>query len=102
MHELGLATWVPQEVGCYSACSFIFFAGSERLAEGKLGVHQVWGEEVDASSAQTVVSDILEAFSDFGVRQEVTSAMLRTRPEDMYVFSETELAQWNLNVGGID
>lgn len=101
VHELGLATWVPEEVGCYSACSFIFFAGSERLAEGKLGVHQVWGDEVDASSAQTVVSDILEAFSDFGVRQEVTSAMLRTRPEDMYVFSETELAQWNLNAGGL-
>ena len=101
VHELGIKTWVPPDLGCYSACSFVFLAGSERLAEGKLGVHQVWGDSVDASSAQTVVSDILEAFSDFGVSQEVTSAMLRTRPEDMYVFSEVELRQWNLNVGGL-
>ena len=95
--ELGLATYVLPETGCYSACSFVFFAGSERLAEGELGVHQVWAEDADASTAQTVVSDILEAFSEFGVRQEVTSAMLRTVPEGMYVFSDRELIDWQIN-----
>lgn len=98
VQELGLSTYVMPETGCYSACSFIFFAGKERLAEGELGVHQVWGEGADASTAQTVVSDILEAFSEFGVRQEVTSAMLRTPPENMYVFSQRELSEWNINV----
>gem|GEM_PF-1693078 len=97
--ELGLATYVLPETGCYSACSFIFFAGAERKADGALGVHQVWSDDADASTAQTVVSDILEAFADFGVRQEITSVMLRTRPEDMYVFSENELAQWDINRG---
>lgn len=101
VHERGMATYVMPESGCYSACAFVFLAGSSRLAEGEVGVHQVWGEQVDASSAQTVVSDILEAFSDFGVRQEVTSAMLRTVPEDMYVFDATELAQWGVNAGEV-
>jgi len=99
VRELGLSTWVPPDTGCYSACAFVFLAGADRLAEGELGVHQVWGEQVDASAAQTVVSDILEAFGSFGVRQEVTSAMLRTRPEEMHVFSPAELAAWGLNQG---
>ena len=101
VHERGLATYVTPDSGCYSACAFVFLAGSSRLAEGEVGVHQVWGEQVDASSAQTVVSDILEAFNDFGVRQEVTSAMLRTVPEDMYIFTATELARWGVNSGEV-
>jgi peptidoglycan hydrolase-like protein with peptidoglycan-binding domain len=99
VRELGLSTYVLPETGCYSACSFVFFAGKERRADGALGVHQVWGDDTDASTAQIVVSDILEAFVDFGVRQEVTSVMLRTRPEDMYVFSQSELTQWGINKG---
>lgn len=99
VRELGLATYVLPDTGCYSACSFVFLAGQERFAEGSLGVHQVWGDEVNASAAQTVVSDILEAFADFGVQQEVTSAMLRTLPEDMYVFSPAELSDWGVNSG---
>lgn len=101
VHELGISTWVLPETGCYSACAFLFLAGSERLVEGELGVHQVWGEQVDASTAQTVVSDILEAFDDFDVPQEVTSAMLRTLPEDMYVFDPAELQAWGLNRGSV-
>lgn len=99
VRELGLATYVLPDTGCYSACAFVFFAGTERQVDGALGVHQVWGDDTDASAAQTVVSDILEAFTDFGVRQEVTSVMLRTLPHDMYVFSSTELRQWGIQSG---
>lgn len=101
VRDMGLATWVMPNLGCYSACAFLFFAGGDRLAEGELGVHQVWGEKVDASSAQTAVSDILEAFSAFNVRPEVTSVMLRTVPEDMYVFDASELAGWEINRGEV-
>jgi len=97
--EMGLATYVLPETGCYSACSFVFFAGEQRRADGALGVHQVWGDDTDASTAQEVVSDILEAFATFGVRQEITSTMLRTKPEDMYVFSQDEIARWGINAG---
>jgi hypothetical protein len=99
VREMGLATYVLPDTGCYSACAFVFFAGTERQVDGALGVHQVWGGDTDASAAQTVVSDILEAFADFGVRREVTSVMLRTLPEDMYVFSTAELDQWGIQSG---
>jgi peptidoglycan hydrolase-like protein with peptidoglycan-binding domain len=99
VREMGLATYVLPETGCYSACSFVYFAGAQRRADGALGVHQVWGDDTDASTAQEVVSDILEAFVAFGVRQEITSAMLRTKPEDMYIFSEAEIARWGINSG---
>jgi hypothetical protein len=101
IRDMGIATWVMPDLGCYSACAFLFFAGGDRLAEGELGVHQVWGEQVDASSAQTAVSDILEAFSAFNVRPEVTSVMLRTVPEDMYIFDASELAGWEINRGEV-
>ena len=38
---LGLATYVPLQSGCYSACAYIFFAGHSRWVEGELGVHQI-------------------------------------------------------------
>lgn len=99
VREMGLATYVLPETGCYSACSFVYFAGAQRRADGALGVHQVWGDDTDASTAQEVVSDILEAFVAFGVRQEITSAMLRTKPEDMYIFSQDEIVRWGINSG---
>ncbi len=34
IHRLGLSTAIPKGFGCYSACSFVFLAGKERLVEG--------------------------------------------------------------------
>jgi peptidoglycan hydrolase-like protein with peptidoglycan-binding domain len=88
----GLATHVPEGAHCYSACAYIFFAGKARSADGALGVHQIYGDEISASDAQDVLSDVLEALEGFGVPQAVISTMLRTRPNEMYVFTEAELA----------
>jgi hypothetical protein len=41
--------------------------------------------------AQYALSDVLEALTEFGVDQEVISVMLRTAPNEMYVFNEVEL-----------
>ena len=35
--DKGIKTYIPKEYKCYSACSFIFFAGSEKYTLGKLG-----------------------------------------------------------------
>ncbi|MDC1499483.1 hypothetical protein N8390_10090 [Amylibacter sp.] len=35
--DKGIKTYVPKEYKCYSAFSFIFFAGSEKYTLGKLG-----------------------------------------------------------------
>jgi peptidoglycan hydrolase-like protein with peptidoglycan-binding domain len=96
----GMAALVAQGMGCYSACAYIFFAGEPRLVEGELGVHQISAEIADLVLAQTTLSDVLDALDAFGVEQPIISVMLRTPPEDMYVFTPQELAELGINQGG--
>lgn len=90
--SLGIITAVPKESACMSACSLIFFAGQKRLAWGKLGVHQISsaGNQGNLVSGQFALADVIEAMSDYNVPSEVIAIMLRTPPEDMYVFSKEE------------
>lgn len=97
IHRQGMNTSVPGGARCYSACAFLFFAGAERIALGKLGVHQFWGPSADASSAQVTVSDIIETLARFDTPTKALTLMLRTPPEDMYVFSPQELTELGLN-----
>lgn len=99
IHDRGLATTIPEGAGCYSACAFVFFAGAERLAEGELGVHQMYGTN-DTSGVQARVSDIIEALEQFGTPTAVVTRMFRTPSEDMYVFSPGELDSLAINVLG--
>lgn len=96
IHERGMATVILSEFQCLSACSFIFFAGHERLAEGKLGVHQISGSD-DIEAAQLNLSDILETLAKYGVSQGVITRMLRTRSSDMYIFTSEEVADLGIN-----
>ncbi len=96
IHERGIATVILSEFQCLSACSFIFFAGRQRLAEGKLGVHQMSGSD-DIEAAQLNLSDILETLAKYGVPQDVITRMLRTRSSDMYIFSPEEVADLGIN-----
>ena len=97
VQERGLVTYIPSGFECSSACSFIFFAGTARLAEGRLGVHQVKGGPSDMVSTQLAVSDIAAALGRYGVSSEVLAIMLRTPPDSMYYFSPAELQQYGLN-----
>lgn len=102
-HEVrrrGMTTLVDKGMGCYSACSYIFFAGLPRQAIGELGVHQISAEVADLVLAQTTLSDVLDALDQFGVQQVVITRMLRTPPEDMYVFSPAEITELGINQGG--
>lgn len=96
IHEKGLSTVIPPGAGCYSACAFVFFAGVERLAEGELGVHQMYGS-IDASGVQARVSDIIEALEKFDTPTSVVTRMFRTPSEDMYVFSRQEIDSLSIN-----
>jgi hypothetical protein len=99
-HEVrrrSLSTVVPEGSECLSACSFVFFAGTQREAKGSLGVHQVWSESNDLVSGQAKLSDVLEALDEFGVTQQVISAMLRTPPSEMHIFSQSELERFAIN-----
>lgn len=99
VRERGIATVVPEDAVCYSACAFIFFAGSERAAVGQLGVHQIWNDANDLVSGQAALSDVVDALSDFGVHTAVLSTMMRTPPNQMHVFGDEELIRYNLETG---
>lgn len=94
---LRMTTVIPGDSGCYSACSMIFFAGTDRQAEGELGVHQISSASGSLVSGQFALADIIEVLASFDVPTEVIGIMLRTPPEDMYVFSAAEIRRFGLN-----
>lgn len=97
VNERGLGTFVLPKSHCYSACAFIFLAGATRETQGGLGVHQIWSDNNNMVTAQTTLSDILEALEEFDVDRRVISTMLRTLPDDMYVFSADEVEAMSIN-----
>lgn len=94
--ERKLSTLIFPSGQCLSACSFIYFAGWSRLNEGALGVHQISGG-ADLQTAQLNLSDILEVLGKYDVPGEVVTRMLRTPPDEMYIFSEAEVARLGIN-----
>ncbi|MDP1731130.1 MAG: hypothetical protein Q8L54_08145 [Devosia sp.] len=99
VRDQGLNTYVPEGSNCFSACAYVYFAGAERRADGRLGVHQLWNQENDLVSGQSTFSDVFEAMRDFGVADDVISLMLRTPPGEMHVFSGIEVATLGINDG---
>ena len=93
----GLKTTVPGGDGCHSSCSLIFLAGKERVADGQLGVHQISGVD-DPSLTQTVISEIYEELVRFNTPSYLVSRMLRTPPDEIYIFSPEELERNSINV----
>ena len=99
VRALGIATSVPRGASCFSACSFVFFAGVERAAEGRVGVHQLWSDTQDNAAIQATTAEILAALSGFGVPPEIVTQMLRTPAEDIHVLSDAELATLGAGAG---
>ena len=96
-----LRTYIPDGAVCASACSFLFFAGNERLSDGRLGVHQAYSS--DASKKQPVgetqyatqftVSEIIGFLNEFGTPAFVYERMFQD--VEMYFFDASELRQIN-------
>jgi TPR repeat protein len=92
----GLKTMIPEGKTCASACSYLFFAGAERMAEGRLGVHQIATSSDSLSDGQVTLGDIFKAFEDFGVPTSVISRMMRTPADSMYLFDPEEMERLGL------
>ena len=102
IHDKGIATYVPElpeKLGCYSACSFMFFGGKIRQADGILAVHQAgaYGSERDKANAkvsetqqntQFTVSEIIGFLNEFETPPWVFEKMFRSR--EVYFFDEDE------------
>ena len=110
--DKGMTTYVPElsdDMGCYSACAYMFFAGAKRKVDGILAVHQMggFGSEADEKSkkvketqqqTQFTVSEIIGFLNEFGTPPFVYERMFRSR--NFYVFEEDEIAQ--LETGEVD
>jgi len=96
-------TYIPEGYKCYSACSFLFFAGKERHADGRLGVHQFsyGGDSGDkkekigtiANDSQLTIADIIQYLNEFDTPPKIFEWMLRTDPSDMYVLNKYNLQE---------
>lgn len=98
-----ISTYVPKlpdEMGCYSACAYMFFGGQHRRADGVLAVHQAgsYEPEFDQSKqkvgqtqqqTQFTVSEIIGFLNEFDTPAFVYEKMFRSR--DFYVFNENEI-----------
>lgn len=100
VYERGLNTYIPKDSYCASACAFVYFAGRQRLAEGRLGVHQISAPEMTGEQAQFGVSDIVATLPKYGVSAEVLGIMFSTPSKDMYFFSPQEIAKYGINRTG--
>lgn len=97
IQQRALATYIPKESKCYSACSYIFLSGKERKADGELGVHQISSDSPDLVGAQLAISDIIEVLSRFDTPPAVMQIMFKTPPNEMHVFSQDEIQRYKLN-----
>lgn len=95
---------------CASACSFAFLGGTVRSARGgELGVHQFYDSaaladptarsfDASAMSTQQLIGAIIINFVvRMGVDPRVASIAASTMPEDLYFFSDEELADLKVN-----
>jgi hypothetical protein len=109
IHDKNLKTYIPKKSlyglgNCSSACSFMFFAGESRTAEGDLGVHQFYsGKASDEEKirviqkrAQFTVSEIIGFLNDFETPAWVYERMFQQ--SEMYYFTESELLQLETQV----
>lgn len=93
-----ILTFIEEQQNCASACSIIFFAGQQRVALGKLGVHQMSAPGGGSiAGLQFVLADVLSAFDAFDVDDRVMQKMLRTPAENMYYFTTAEKNAWGID-----
>jgi len=97
VYERGLNTYIPKDSYCASACAFVFFAGRQRVADGRLGVHQITSPEMTSEQAQLGVSDIVATLPKYGVSADVLGIMFSTPSKEMYFFSPQEIAKYGIN-----
>lgn len=101
IYQRKLATYIPKDSACLSACAYMFLAGAERRVDGKLGVHQISSDTSDLVGAQLTISDIIDVLNRFDTPVEVMSIMFKTPPNDMHIFTPEEIESYRLNrIGG--
>lgn len=91
-----LVTRVPEGAGCYSSCTFLWFAGTTRHAGGQIGVHQLASDSGDLEAGQLAIADIVDVLTGFGVPSAVIVRMLQTPSTGIDVLSQDDLRRYGL------
>jgi hypothetical protein len=97
IRRLGLSTVIPKGFVCYSACSYLFFAGREHVVKGSLGVHRVSAEGWNEARGQVYDGDVRAALRRYGANAGVIKAMVSTPPSRLHVFSPSEISRLSIN-----
>jgi hypothetical protein len=95
----GMATVIPRGFMCYSACSYLFFAGSAHVVRGKLGVHAL-SEDGVRTARPVYDADVRAALTRYGASAGVLKVMAGTPSSGIHVFSSKEISSWSINRGG--
>lgn len=98
LRQMGVKTTVYDY--CLSACFFVFMAGTEREIFGNLGVHQMRNASNDLATGQVAIADVIDVLNQLDVNREVMVHMFQTAAEDIYIFSEEEIALYGLETVG--
>ena len=96
-------TWIAHKQTCASACALVFLAGTQRLSEGNLIVHQYLppaeqGNEkiaMDAAwiSVQKIIGETITLLNSFGTPRFVFERIFSS--PNLYAFTEAEMAELN-------
>jgi|GEM_PF-2944413 len=103
LRDKGISTYVPPGVNCESSCANMFFGGSNRKADGQLGVHQFYSSDAERSaplgvaeqSTQYTMADVIGIMNDLDTPPFVYEKMLGTT--EMHYFSEDEKRRLDIN-----
>jgi len=104
-----ITTVVPAHGYCASACPLVFAGGSTRQApDGAwVGVHQVYGEgsavgghSAGMADAQEISATCQQHLADMGVATEVWIKAMQTPPDQLYVLTQEELAEYDMVTEG--
>jgi hypothetical protein len=90
LQTMGMATWVMRGSWCASACAVLFFAGSPRIVDGELGVHQ------PEHSSQDIKHATYRSLMALGMPPAIFDSMWNTPHTDIYVLSDDELRAFGL------
>lgn len=105
LREVGAATHLDDGAVCFSACPYIFAAGTERrIAEsGRLGVHQHRFGESTILPAFMAVEDIqrgqagvLDYLSEMGIDLRIMGPAMSTPADEIYILTREELEEWDV------
>jgi len=96
----GLATAIPSGFTCYSACTYLFFAGRTHVVRGKLGVHALSEDGAWNGSGGVYDGDVKAALRGWGASAGVIKAMVSTPASGLHVFSAKEISSLAINRGG--